>query len=174
MAQPVETADPDQYLRLLLIRLLETQKCLSPLLKSPAFAPVRMQFQVNAHTLSEIESWLASPAAISHPGTSPSSVPAVDAFGQRSKPTDPPPSITAGTLENPFVWNAAKTPRRSESEVRSSLPSNVKLSDSASISNGRVIFRLPSSPTKPNATSHGPHYTSDPKGNGDRSRDRPQ
>lgn len=160
MSKPVETANPDQYLRLILMRLLETQQILSPLLKSPAFAPLRFQYQVNASTLSEIQSWLKAAGGTSHLGPSPSSALIAGESGPASSTLDLQPSITAGTLENPFAWNTVKTPRLTESQVRSSLPSNVKLDASALVSNGRVIFRPPSSPTKPSNTSDGLPSTS--------------
>jgi len=162
-----ETANPNQYLRLLLLRLLETQKALYPLLASPSLAPVRLQYQINEFTLSEIQSWLRAAGGTSPLGPSPSSALTAAESGEGSFAPPPPASITAGTLENPFAWTTSKTPRLTESQVRSSLPSSAKLPESASISSGRVIFRPPSFPTKPSNTSDGPPSTSVPPGSGD-------
>lgn len=164
---PAENTSPEQYFRLILLRLLETQRCLSPLLHSPALAPVRFQYQVNAATLSEIVSWLEARGETSPLGPSPYSAQAAAGNGAVSEAKPQASDTIAGTLVNPFVWNAPRTPRLTESQVLSSLPRNVKLDESASISNGRVIFRLPSLSGKPKDTSPGPQGTLDTEGSGD-------
>jgi len=155
---PVERAHPQQYLRLLLMRLLETQKCLKPLIERPEMSLVRRQFQENAYILSEIESWLKETPDISPLGPSLSSVPGAGSYGpglSESTPMPSPDSISPTKPPSPFAWRTPKEVPRTESQVRSSMPSAVKLPDSAEISRGRVTFRPPFLSGKPPATSTG-------------------
>lgn len=140
---PVETADPRQYLRLMLIRLLETQKCLTPLINNPAFAALKMQYQTNDYTLQEIRSWLEAEDAISPLGPSCCTAPSVGKFGPGLRESAPELTVTPpGSQPNAFAWRTFRpeVPVGS-SQVQSSLPSGVTLPDSAEISNGRIVFR---------------------------------
>jgi hypothetical protein len=154
----VETADPRQYLRLLLMRLLETQACLRKLLNSTsASAILRDQYQTNEYTLLEIRSWLEEQDETSPLGPSASTAPsaATSGDGSSAKPSDPEPP-SSGSSKNPFVWRTYEpTEPRGSSQVRSSLPSAVTLPDSAEIIRGRIVFRPPSSTEKPKTQSSG-------------------
>jgi hypothetical protein len=139
---PVETAHPQQYLRLLLMRLLETQRCLKPLLGRPEMAEVRRQFQENVYILSEIESWLKANPADSPLGPSLSSARGAASSGDEYRSQDQPTTDTSRTSQpSPFAWHIPKEVPSSPSQVRSSLPSGTKLPDSAEISNGRITFQ---------------------------------
>lgn len=145
MPKAVETANPRQYLRLLLMRLLETQAALRPFIHLPQMSAVRQQFQENEYTLSEIKSWLEShpPETISPLGPSESTAPSAVTSGAESSTT---PSETrdtqSGVSSNPFVWRTYRpTAPVATSQVRSSLPSNVTLPAGAVISNGRITFQ---------------------------------
>lgn len=53
-----DSADPQHYFRLLLLRLLETRKCLSAIPPSIVWPELMVQRMINDSTLLEIESWL--------------------------------------------------------------------------------------------------------------------
>ncbi len=147
VTKTVETADPQHYLRLLLIRLLETQQCLTPHINSPSVSFLKPQFMANAYTLSEIKSWLESqPQGILPQGQSPSSVPAAETSGVES------PVGEGGQRPSPFAWRAPHRETATASQVLSSLPSNFIASSGAQISGGRIVFQPPSLPTKPSDT----------------------
>lgn len=162
---PVETADPRQYLRLMLIRLLETQKCLAPLINNPAFAALKLQYQTNEYTLQEIRSWLEGSGDSSPLG--PSSSIAQSAVKSGPESCEQLPALSrapAGPQPSPFAWRTfSPTVPRGSSQVQSSLPSGVTLPDSAEITNGRITFRPKSSGTTPNSPSSGGGHDAESK-----------
>lgn len=148
MTQPVETANPQQYLRLLLMRLLETQAAIRPVAHMPQLAALRRQYQENEYILSEIKSWLErQPKETESPlGPSGSTVSDVVVSGpESSQPSSEMKPTDSGSSQSPFAW---RTPRqmdsRGTSQVQSSLPSGLILPDSAKISNGGITFLPPS------------------------------
>jgi hypothetical protein len=147
-----ETARPEQYLRLLVMRLLETQQCLRPIIHEMALAPVKAQFLTNEYTLSEVKSWLEALGDNSPLGPSPSSARAAEISGPESPPSRDTSTTTRTSPTSPFVWHVRPEVSLTPSEVRSSLPSSTKLPDSAEILNGRVTFQPASSPTRPRST----------------------
>lgn len=161
---PVETADPRQYLRLLLMRLLETQKCLRPLLSNPALAPVKLQFLTNESTLQEIRAWLAVQDSASPLGPSTSSVPSAEPFGSESSEPLHVTSGKSGEPNTPFAWRTfQRTEALTSSQVQSSLPSGITLPPSASVIRGKITFQLPSSSVRPTSISDGTKSTDDDK-----------
>lgn len=153
---PVETANPQQYLRLLLMRLLETQKCLKPFVERPEFALLKRQFQENAYILSEIESWLRANPSGSPLGPSLSSARSVETPGEGSKSsTGETPITTPTAVPSPFAWRTPKEVPVSTSQVVSSLPSRTSLPDSAEVSRGKITFQPSFLSTKPKGTSNG-------------------
>jgi hypothetical protein len=155
---PVETANPQQYLRLLLMRLLETQKALQPFIQRPEMAAVRRQCQENAYILSEIRSWLEAQEETSPLGPSLSSAQsaAKSGPGWSSPPPTPEPSPTSGKpLErSAFATFGAPVPAGT-SQVQSSLPSGLTLPEGAKIMSGAICFRPPSSAGRLPSTSTG-------------------
>lgn len=156
-SKTVETANPQQYLRLLLMRLLETQQQLRPLINQPTFALLKVQYLTNESTLSEIKSWLEEQDSISPLGPSASTASSVGTSGRElSQPSSDPTPSSSGYSRNPFVWRTYQpTEPAGTSQVRSSLPSGVTLPPSAEIIRGRVIFRTQSLPEKPPSISDG-------------------
>lgn len=59
MAHSAEPVPPSQLFRVLLIRMLETQRVLATLVTSTTSKELKWCHQENIYTLSEIESWLA-------------------------------------------------------------------------------------------------------------------
>lgn len=150
MIKSSETADPQQYLRLLLLRLLETQKCLRPLIDQLNMATVRRQFQENEYTLFEIREWLAAVDNSSPLGPSLSSAQSAERSGPGSGPETPPASCESGTPNSPFVWRTYKpTEPKASSQVQSSLPYSTTLPASAAVIRGQIVFQSPSSTEKP-------------------------
>lgn len=152
MAKAVETANPEQYLRLLLVRLLETQKCLSSIIHLPVLSPLRGQYQTNAYTLSEIESWLKGQPPTSPLGPPCSCAQDVERRGGELPPRSETPSTERGTPTSPFVWSVRPEVHSTPQQVRSSLPSGTTLPASAEVLNGRIVFLPPSSPMRPPST----------------------
>lgn len=99
----VEEASPDHYPRLLLYRLLETQKCLSSIIKHPALATVKTQFMVNESTLSEIKSWLEAQGGNFHPSLSSSSVTRAERLGVVFTTQGEVLPTVAGEPQSPFA-----------------------------------------------------------------------
>lgn len=137
--QPVETAPPQQYLRMLLIALLETQQCLSPKLHEPALAFLRFRYQQNAYTLSEIKSWLEAVGDTSPLGPSPVSVQPAETSGHEVSPLV---VRGGGPITSPFAIVALPRTAPPSPEASSS-PSRYTLPDSALTSDGSVTFQLP-------------------------------
>lgn len=138
---PVEVAHPQQYLRLLLLRLLETQRCLQPLLQRPEMGEVRRQFQENVYILSEVKSWLEAQETSSPLGPSISSARGAEKFGPGSTPSSPTTDTSPTKPANPFAWRTPNVVSRTESQVLSSMPSNTTLPDSAEVLAGKVTFQ---------------------------------
>lgn len=136
--EPTENADPSHYLRLLLLRLLETQKCLTPLLSLPALSHLRLQIQTNAYTLLEIKQWLETTGDTSVTGPPLSSARGVAPSGVGSSS---PPAQVAGPPPSAFAWRAPKGVVHSPQQVVSSLPSSLALPLTAQILAGRITFR---------------------------------
>lgn len=153
---PVEVANPQQYLRLLLLRLLETQKALTPFLQRPEMTAVRQQFQENAYILSEIRSWLEGQPTTSLLGPSLSTAPCASTSGPESTSSPDTPTTSSGPPPNPFAW---RTPRHMDhagtSQVRSSLPSGHTLPPTAKITRGTICFQPAFLSAKPASTSSG-------------------
>lgn len=146
MTEPVETADPRHYFRLILSRLLETQQVLSCYKNSPP--EVRAQQYFNASTLSEVKSWLEATGG-DWEITRSSSIPSKLAISG-------PNLSTAGTPTRGSPWAIlqkgtpiAETP--DESPAPSSPPSRPGTIISRS-SNGRITFLPNSGSEKPGCT----------------------
>lgn len=133
-----ENADPSQYLRLLLTRLLETQRCLRPCMKYPAYALLREQFLTNEYTLSEVKSWLEGVESSSPLGPSLSSAPSADSSGHglpQSNTLDGPPA-------NPFVQHMRRQePPAGRPQGPSSQSSGSTPPGSGAVINGRITFQ---------------------------------
>lgn len=156
---PVEAANPEQYLRLLLMRLLETQKALKPVIYLPQLGVVRQQFSENEYILSEVRKWLErQPKEIASPlGPLASTAMNVALSGPESfqASSGEKPTLN-GSSSNPFVWATYKSVEPAgTSQVLSSLPSGSTLPGSAEISNGQIVFQPPSLNGKLDFTSSG-------------------
>jgi hypothetical protein len=167
---PVEVANPQQYLRLLLLRLLETQKALQPFINRPEMVVVKRQFQENAYILSEIRSWLEAQDETSPLGPSLSSARVAEKCGPGlcdQTPSTPATETPPGERPNPFAWRTSSNlVPVGTSQVRSSLPSECTLPDTATILRGTISFRPPCFPAKPPSTSAGGQEpTGEPSGN---------
>lgn len=149
MPKAVETANPRQYLRLLLMRLLETQAAIRPMVDLPSMGVVRQQYRENEYILSEIKSWLESqpPETASPLGPSESTVRSAETSGpESSSPASRSEPAEAGPTKNPFVWRTYRpTVPVATSQVRSSLRSGYTLPAGAKIINGRIVFQKPCS-----------------------------
>lgn len=161
--QSTEFADPRQYLRLLLIRLLETQKCLTPLIEGTRFPSLKAQYLTNEYTLSEIKSWLEAQGDTSPLGPALSSAPTAENSGPGSSTPASVSPVQTGAPPWPYVRPAQgtresqKLPSSSQSMPaghsahsaigrRTFLPQSY-LEKQSSISNGGVNIDKPSDST---------------------------
>lgn len=152
----VEEAHPDHYPRLLLYRLLETQKCLASIVNHPALATVKIQYQVNESTLSEIKSWLEAQGGSFHQSQSSSSATRVERLGVVFTTHGEVLPTVAGEPQSPFAILAR--PRvlpPGESEDHSSLPSEPIKPPLAKSTRTPFYFPLRSSSEKQNLPSNG-------------------
>jgi hypothetical protein len=141
--KPADTADPRHYFRLLLLRLLETQQCLSHLTLPPA---VQLQRQTNASTLSEIKSWLEEAGDNWEISPSPSSARFVVVSGA-GLPSSPIREV-GSPWDNPYA-RPAPPPDPEDSPAPSCPPSARVAPVYQRDTSGRITFRQPSSSGKP-------------------------
>lgn len=151
MTEPVEVADPRHYFRLLLSRLLETQKILQCYSNLPA--ELKSQQYFNASTLSEIKSWLEETGDDWEISRSSSTRPSLAISGPNFSTTSGPKRGSPWDIVrqgNPTPPDGLPENSLEASSPRSSLGTTISRS-----TNGRILFLPPSSPAKPDSTSNG-------------------
>jgi hypothetical protein len=148
MTAPSDSADPRHYFRLLLQRLLETQKCLHPYVQNSS-GPLALQAHANASTLSEIKSWLEASDGNWEITQSPSSARHAANSGHGSFPAT---ETSPGGRPWPVVRPAHTVHQPGFLQAPSSPLSGPMRSDLVRTTTGRIIFLPKSSDGKPPST----------------------